>query len=671
MRVRGLLGASVLLGALAVGPAEAVPRAAAVTPIVGVISSGWGHTCAIATSSSIRCWGVNEFGTLGNGTTTDLDANPLPGEVSSPGSDISAVGAGLNHTCAVVGGGVRCWGWNGYGQLGTGDFADRTSPASVATSGTVTKVVGGSSHTCAIVGGGVQCWGNNDQGQLGNGQPGCDPEDPFECKSSTPVTVSGLSGVTALAAGTFHTCALAGGAVFCWGANYSGQLGAGGPIEPTDIRNVPVSVSGLGNVTSMATGADHACAVTSAGAIKCWGENGFGQIGDGTEMNRSTPVTISQTGAARIAAGWDHTCLTSTKGGVACWGRNQWGELGDGTFKERHRPVAVSGLGNGSGVKEVSGGYQFTCAIFAGREVQCWGRNDFGQVGDGTTTTRTKPVETLFDCLSSAPTIAAKPGEPTVGTSGDDVIVGTSGRDLIDGQGGGDLICGFGGDDGIVSGDDPIRVNGGSGDDEIVGGDLQDTLDGGEGHDTISGGKGIDDISGGPGEDTLKGEEDNDLLYGGPGVDLLLGSGGDDIIRGEAGSDILNGGPDKDDIKGGDDNDVLVGGPDADELFGDEGEDELVGGGGQDGLRGGIGDDHVNGSAADDEIKGEGGDDLLFGGPDNDEIEGNAGDDRLTGNAGRDELVGGPGTDHADGGGNGDLCWGESFEGCAEEHDPG
>ena len=670
MRVRRLLGALALISVVAVGTGDP-PRAVAAEGVVGVISSGWGHTCAIATFSSVRCWGVNEFGTLGNGTTTDLDANPVPGEVSSPGSSISAVGAGLNHTCAVVGDGVRCWGWNGYGQLGTGDFEDRTTPTTVATSGAATKVVGGSSHTCAIVGGGVQCWGNNDQGQLGNGQPGCDPQDPFQCKSSTPVTVSGLSGVTALAAGTFHACALAGGAVYCWGANYSGQLGAGGPIDPSDFRNVPVNVSGLGNVAGIATGADHACAVTGAGAIKCWGENGFGQIGDGTEINRSTPVTVSQTGAARIAAGWDHTCLTSTKGGVACWGRNQWGGLGDGTFKERHRPVAVSGLGNGSGVVEVTGGYQFTCALTRRGDVQCWGRNDFGQLGDGTTTTRTKPVITLFDCLGYAPTIASKPGEPTIGTSGADVIVGTSEPDLIDGQGGNDRICGYGGGDGIASGDDAISVDGGAGADEIVGGDQTDTLFGGEGNDSITGGLGRDDLSGGSGEDELRGEGDVDLMFGGKGVDLLLGGEGADIMRGEEGNDILNGGPDSDDLKGGEDNDVIVGGSGQDEGFGDQGEDELVGGGDKDNLHGGIGDDHVNGSGAEDQIRGDDGDDLLFGGPAGDEIFGNGDDDRLTGNEGRDTLRGGAGIDHADGGGNGDLCWGESFEGCAEEHDPG
>jgi alpha-tubulin suppressor-like RCC1 family protein len=673
MRVRGLLGACILLGTLAVGTAEAAPRATAAPPVVGIISAGWGTACAIVTFHSVRCWGVNEFGTLGNGTTTSLEANPLPGEVSSPGTEVQAVAGGLNHTCEIDGGNVRCWGWNAFGQLGTGDFNDRTTPAgSVATSGPASRIAAGNGHTCAIVAGGVQCWGHNDQGQLGNGQPGCDPEDLWSCQSATPVTVSGLSGVTALAAGNYHTCALAGGAVRCWGANYSGQLGNGGPIDPTGFENVPVSVSGLGgDVTGIATGSEHTCAVTEAGAIKCWGYNGFGQLGDGTKTDRSSPVTVSQTGAARIAAGWDHTCLTSTKGGVACWGRNNWGQLGDGTTKGRQRPVAVSGLGIGSGVHEVTGGYGFTCALLRGFEIQCWGRNDFGQLGDGTTTSRTKPVVTLFDCLGEAPTIASKPGEPTIGTSGNDVIVGTSGRDLIAGQGGFDRICGYGGEDGIAGGEDSISVDGGAGADEIVGSDQTDTIFGGEGNDSISGGLGRDDLTGGPGDDDLRGEGDVDLIFGGKGVDLLLGGDGSDIMRGDEGNDILNGGPDNDDLKGGEDNDVIVGGPGKDEVFGDQGEDELVGGGDRDDLHGGIGDDHVNGSGAEDQIRGDDGDDLLFGGPAGDEIFGNGDNDRLTGNGGRDTLRGGAGIDHADGGGNGDLCWGESFEGCAEEHDPG
>ena len=289
MRVRGLLGACILLGTLAVGTAEAAPRATAPPPLVGIISAGWGTACAIVTFHSVRCWGVNEFGTLGNGTTTSLEANPLPGEVSSPGTEVQAVAGGLNHTCEIDGGNVRCWGWNAFGQLGTGDFNDRTTPAgSVVTSGPASRIAAGNGHTCAIVAGGVQCWGHNDQGQLGNGQPGCDPEDLWSCQSATPVTVSGLSGVTALAAGNYHTCALADGAVRCWGANYSGQLGNGGPIDPTGFENVPVPVSGLGgDVTGVATGSEHSCVVTEAGSIKCWGSE---QLRPARRRNENRPV---------------------------------------------------------------------------------------------------------------------------------------------------------------------------------------------------------------------------------------------------------------------------------------------------------------------------------------------------------------------------------------------
>lgn len=676
-----LLGGFILLIAAGAGDAS-TPRApleSSIRPVAETISAGHSHACAVANGISVRCWGANDRGQLGNGTTCQFCPHAFPAEVHAPGSGVTDVAAGLIHTCLLGfgGGGMRCWGWNGYGQLGLGggDTFDRHTPADVVgLSGSIKSLAAGSTHTCAVTGGGARCWGSNLEGELGNGQAGCNPNDLDKCYSTSPVTVSGLgNGVTQLAAGADHTCAVVGGGVRCWGSNRFGQLGNGGPTGINERKTTPVAVSGLSGVKAISAGGDHTCAVTSAGAIKCWGENGFGELGDGTTTDRPTPVTVALRGAAAIAAGWQHTCAITTKGGVICWGRNTYGGLGDGTTRERHRPVAVSGLGLGSGVTEITAGYGFTCARLGQDDVRCWGRNDFGQLGDGTTASRHKPVSTLFSCQGEAPTIIAQPGKVTYGTSGNDVIMGTSHRDHIQGKGGFDRICGLGAADKIVLGNDGGNVDGGAGNDEITGGDAVDTLDGGAGNDTIDGGKGGDVIDAfeNAGDDKLRGGEGEDALHGGKGVDVLVGGEDQDTLYGGDESDLLNGGAGPDILVGEDDNDILVGGAGKDHLLGGDGDDVLTGGGGDDELDGGAGDDHVNGNGGGDRLLGAAGDDLLFGGGDSDFLFGNAGDDRLSGNDGFDILHGGPGTDHDDGGAGKDHCWGETFEACAEVHKPG
>jgi alpha-tubulin suppressor-like RCC1 family protein len=367
------------------------------------IAAGWGHTCAIV-RRTIRCAGQNEFGQLGNDTTSDLGSNPDPFIVDSAQTTIQAVAAGLYHTCALFspGFGVACWGWNAYGQLGTGDNGDLLAPTQSVGLSDVTSVVAGAVHTCAIEKSGtLWCWGSNVEGELGNGQAGCDPNDIDACWSSTPVGVPGLGAVKQVAAGDEHTCALTTtGHVFCWGSNLSGQLGIGGSPDSGTTR--PAKVPGLSNVASIAAGENFTCAVLDNGALRCWGANDSGQLGDGTTSQRSSPVTVIGKGVAAAAAGWNHTCVITTTGGVACWGRNQDGELGDGTRTQRRRPVAVQGLGPGSDATELTAGYQDTCVRLTGDHIQCWGKNDFGQLGNGTTRTETKPTGTLL----GGPTVA-------------------------------------------------------------------------------------------------------------------------------------------------------------------------------------------------------------------------------------------------------------------------
>jgi alpha-tubulin suppressor-like RCC1 family protein len=216
--------------------------------------------------------------------------------------------------------------------------------------------------------------------------------------------------VVAIAAGDYHTCALtSAGAAKCWGANARGQLGDG----TTHGRHAPVAVSGLASgVTAIAADRNHSCALTIAGAVKCWGLNAYGELGDGTTTRRLTPVAVSGLAGSvtAISAGETHSCALTSAGAVECWGGNREGALGDGTRADRHTPVAVSGLG--SGVKAITARGSFydgsprgySCALTNTGRAKCWGWNLYGQLGDGTTTDRHKPVAVIgfggaFKCL--------------------------------------------------------------------------------------------------------------------------------------------------------------------------------------------------------------------------------------------------------------------------------
>jgi len=335
------------------------------------------HTCAVKADGSVRCWGANGNGQLGDVTFTNRTTPvPVPGI-----KDATAVAAGDAHTCAQLATAtVICWGANADGQLGDGTVAQR-SKASLSVTGlsNVVAIGSGAAHSCAVLGNGtVSCWGRNTSGQLGNGTT------KGQLKAGA---VSNLTNAIAVAGGGAHTCALlADGSVKCWGDNATGQLGLG-TTAPQLSPGAAVALDGP--AVAIAAGASHTCALLSDGTAWCWGLNETGQLGDGTLAQRTTPTPVSGlTGAVTIEAGPRFTCARLANGLVSCWGRNVAGQLGDGTNIDRLTPVNTVGL---TDAVAVAGGTTHTCALQANDVARCWGDNALGQLGNGTASASTVP----------------------------------------------------------------------------------------------------------------------------------------------------------------------------------------------------------------------------------------------------------------------------------------
>ncbi len=343
------------------------------------VAAGFHHTCALIADGRVRCWGANDSGQLGDGLVSD---SAIPVDVPLPGP-ARAIAAGYEYSCAIVGGAVYCWGDNTFGELGDGTTIERTSPVrAVGISQAIALAAGGGvlggtsfGHTCAVLtGGAVKCWGANGSGQLGN---------DTTVVETAPVDVTILpagTAVTAVACGERHTCALAAGAVYCWGANDSGQLGTGG----TGPQRTPAAASIASGASLVATGQAHSCAVV--GALQCWGLNSSGQVnaGTGTPGSFTAPATPDLGGLRPNAAatGRAHTCAVNTSDDPAtprCFGANDSGQLGGaGSI------VGVTLLAPAT-ASAVTAGAGHTCLLTRDGGIQCWGANDRGQLGNGGT----------------------------------------------------------------------------------------------------------------------------------------------------------------------------------------------------------------------------------------------------------------------------------------------
>lgn len=357
---------------------DAFPLQIPLTGVVQIAANG-DFTCVLTNKGGVKCWGFNNQGQLGDGTTeTRLTAV----DVSGLGSGVKAIAAGSIHACALLtGGGVKCWGNNSAGQIGDGTSGtNRLTPVDVSGITNAVAISTGEYHSCAVLADGVaKCWGSNTEGQIGDGTSGT--------TRLTPVAVFGITNAVSISASRFNSCVvLIGGGVKCWGDNDEGQIGDG--TEDTD-RLMPTDVLGLSsNVKSVVLGQYNACALLTNGNVKCWGANGSGAVGNDSNVKSLIPVDVygmeargdgEPNGVSAITLGEAHVCAVTSNGGVKCWGNNLNRQLGDGTKVNRNVPTDVIGMKN---AVAVAVGYSHTCALLNSGGVQCWGSGQNGQLGD-------------------------------------------------------------------------------------------------------------------------------------------------------------------------------------------------------------------------------------------------------------------------------------------------
>lgn len=338
------------------------------------------HSCAVRTDGTLWCWGENSYGQLGTGDTTDRSTPTRVGSLTTWAS----VETGADHTCAIrTDRTLWCWGYNSFGQVGIGNRTDQLTPAQVGTSAGWASVATSGFHTCALrTDGTLWCWGDNYYGQSGVGaDAGATVTTPAQVGTATWASVGG---------GIRHTCAIrTDRTLWCWGANYYGQVGIGNEInQPTPVR------VGTDTWASVSPGwYYHTCAIRIDGTLWCWGS-----IPGLTTSDRTVPTQVgSVTAWASVEAGGFQTCAIRTDGTLWCWGGNSFGQLGTGDSTDQSAPVQEGTAA--TTWAQVSTGVHHVCALRADRTLWCWGANGDGQLGTGDTTARSTPTRVLSDAI--------------------------------------------------------------------------------------------------------------------------------------------------------------------------------------------------------------------------------------------------------------------------------
>lgn len=332
------------------------------------LSAKGGNTCALTRQATVVCWGIDALGSQSPSWDEEPDYKPALVWGATNAKQVATGAWGFGHACFVTSvGSVKCW---GHDEVGRG-YDDPTVVPGLEHG--ILSIASGYDYACALTdGGAVKCWGN-----------------VFGDVNGLPQTVAGLSsGVRSIGAGSFHTCAaIDSGGLKCWGDNSRGELGDG----TTTSSPTPVDVVGIHSVVSeIAAGGASTCALLGSGELKCWGDNSAGQLGDGTTVDRLTPVSvIGLPTATSVALGGGHSCAIANAA-LYCWGDNSAGQLGDGTTTGRDVPTAVHGLR--AAPTQISAGDAHTCATFDDGSIECWGENADGELGIGNTTLHRSPV---------------------------------------------------------------------------------------------------------------------------------------------------------------------------------------------------------------------------------------------------------------------------------------
>ena len=335
------------------------------------IAAGDAFACVIA-NGGVHCWGQDRGGQIGDGSIDGVTT--VPRQAALP-TAVGSLASGHEHSCAIDGAGMLwCWGDNFFGQVGTGDKIDVPTPIVVTGIANVAEVSTGSGHTCARqTDGEVFCWGHNRFNAIGDGTT---------TDAVLPTQV--FSGATGIAAGNTFSCARTGGTLDCWGQH------------PAGTDSTPTAVADVTGIDEFGVGAFHACATLSSGSLVCWGNNGSGQLGDGTMTNSTTPVTVPGiTDVVDIAGGRVHTCVLHDAGQVSCWGDNVFGQLGTATNDNNPVPATIAGLSDITALTDGNGDH--TCALNSMGEVFCWGYNEYHQVRADTNAIQPSPRRVPLD----------------------------------------------------------------------------------------------------------------------------------------------------------------------------------------------------------------------------------------------------------------------------------